>query len=409
MRRINANRIVERIERLAKCSTTSRGVTRLAFTDKSDQAEKLIKLWMEDAGMIVRKDEMGNIIGRYEGRNRENSVLLVGSHSDSVPNGGKYDGTLGVISAIEAIQAFHNNQEIPRNPIEVISFCDEEGARFHTTFLGSRALAGTLTTVDFSRTDDQGISVAEAMQAKNLPPENISAAKRDSSKLLGYLELHIEQGPVLEELNLPCGVVSGIAGVSRFSFVVRGSAGHAGTVPMRNRRDALSGCAEILLKVEQLAQQYNPIVATVGKLVVKPGASNVIPNEVLGTLDVRGNDLGKRREFLQVLFEAIDKICTIRSLNFHLEKVLEVAPVLCSENLITLIEESLLNKGIRPVQLISGAGHDAMAISSLTDIGMIFVRCKNGLSHCPEEYVSLEDIYTSTQVLCDTVWKVANS
>ncbi|MDF2903501.1 MAG: allantoate amidohydrolase [Bacillus sp. (in: firmicutes)] len=408
MKEINVQRIISRIEQLAKCSETSLGVTRLSFTEQSEQADQLVTGWMQAAGMVVRKDAMNNLIGRFEGRKKDAPVLLIGSHIDSVLNGGKYDGTLGVITAIEVIGLLNENDEIPEHPIEVISFCDEEGARFHTTFLGSRAMAGTFPREDLEREDDNGISLAEAMRNQYLIPESFPLAKRNEESLLGYLELHIEQGPVLEQVNQPCGVVIGIAGVSRYSFIIKGLAGHAGTVPMQNRCDALSGTAEVLMKIEEMAKLYDPIVATVGKLVVKPGASNVIPETVTGTLDIRGTNQTNKTEFIHGLFEMINEICKRRRLSCQFENIMEVSPVACSDLFINIIEETLLENGVSPKRMISGAGHDAMAIAPITNIGMIFVRCEKGLSHCPEEYVSVDDIRVSTKVLLDTVKQIAN-
>ena len=409
MEKINVQRIISRIEQLAKSSETTIGVTRLSFTQQSEQADQLVTSWMQAAGMVVRKDAMNNLIGRLEGRVKDAPVLLIGSHIDSVINGGKYDGTLGVISAIEVISILNESNEIPEHPIEVISFCDEEGARFHTTFLGSRAMAGTFPREDLERVDDNGISLAEAMRNQYLIPESFPLAKRDEQSFLGYLELHIEQGPVLEQVDQPCGVVIGIAGVSRYSFIITGIAGHAGTVPMQNRCDALTGTAEVLMKIEEMAKQYDPIVATVGKLVVKPGASNVIPETVLGTLDIRGTNQTGKTAFIQNLFAMINDICKSRKLTCQFENIMDVSPVACSDLFINIIEETLLENGVSPKRMISGAGHDAMALASLTNIGMIFVRCEKGLSHCPEEYVSDEDIRVSTKVLLDAVKQIANT
>jgi allantoate deiminase len=405
---INKKRLLERIDRLAKCSETFPGVTRLSFTKQCDEADLLLREWMEEAGMVVRRDEMNNLIGRYEGKNREGPVLMLGSHIDSVINGGKYDGTLGVITAIEVIQVLSNLGEIPSHPIEVVSFCDEEGVKFHTTFLGSRAMTGALTLDDLARCDERGISLSDAMRSRHLNPEDFQMAKRKPDSILGYLELHIEQGPLLEKINQPCGVVSGIAGVSRYSFLIEGMSGHAGTVPMYDRKDALTGAAEIIVKLEQLAKQYSPAVATVGKLSVKPGASNVIPEIVEGTIDIRDQDEKRKTMFLKDMVAMAYEVCKRRKLTCEFEKVMEVPPVSCSNHFIHLIEDVLEDNGISPYRMISGAGHDAMAIASLTPIGMIFVRCKKGLSHCPDEDVSLEDMEIGTKILLDTVRKITD-
>ncbi|WP_348981225.1 Zn-dependent hydrolase [Bacillus sp. DNRA2] len=408
MGQINTTRILERIEQLSLCSETSSGVTRRSFTKQSDEADKMVIEWMQAAGMSVRKDAMNNVIGHFDGRNPDAPVLIMGSHLDSVINGGKYDGTLGVLSAIEVVQVLYETKQIPEHPLEVICFCDEEGTRFHTTFLGSRAMAGTLTAEDLQKCDDQGISIATAMQENGLIPEYFHFATRHSHSILAYLELHIEQGPVLEYVNQPCGSVSGIAGVSRYTFSIKGNAGHAGTVPMENRQDALAGAAEIIAKIEELAKNNVPLVATVGKLVVGPGTSNVIPEIVKGTLDVRDIDSIRKAEFLTELFTMVNEITKRRKLSCKFERIMEVTPVSCSRSITDCIDTAMLINGINPHQLISGAGHDAMIMSGLTDIGMIFVRCKGGISHSPKEYVSPYDIETSTKIMLDTVWMLAN-
>lgn len=408
MNKININRILERIERLSLCTESATGVTRRSFTEQSEQAEKLVIEWMQEAGMNVRKDAMNNIIGRFEGRDSNLPILLMGSHIDSVINGGKYDGTLGVITGIEVIHILHESKQIPEHSIEVVCFCDEEGTRFHTTFLGSRAMTGTLTVEDLLKRDDQGISVSQAMMDYGLIPDCYHYAKRKASSILAYLELHIEQGPVLEYLNQPCGSVSGIAGVSRYTFTINGKSGHAGTVPMKKRLDALSGAAEIMMKIEAMAKQYQPLVATVGKLVVGPGTSNVIPGIVKGTIDVRDTDAQRKSEYLTLLFAEINKLIKRRNLTCQIEKILEVEPALCSRKMIDCIDTAMLINGINPHQLISGAGHDAMIMDKLTNIGMIFVRCKDGLSHHPDEYVLPHDIEISTKILLDAVWMIAN-
>lgn len=405
---INTNRILERLEQLALCTESSTGVTRRSFTKQSDEAENLVIGWMQAAGMSVRKDAMNNVIGRFEGRNSDAPVLMMGSHIDSVVNGGKYDGTLGVIAAIEVISVLFQTNQIPEHPLEVICFCDEEGTRFHTTFLGSRAMVGSLTAQDLNNCDDQGVSVAQAMREYGLIPECYQYAKRHADSILAYLELHIEQGPVLEYFKQPCGSVTGIAGVSRYTFTIKGKAGHAGTVPMKNRYDALVGAAEMIVKIEEMAKQKAPLVATVGKLLVGPGTSNVIPEIVKGTLDVRDMDAVRKAEFLTTLFAEINEIAKRRKLSCQFERVIEVEPVTCSRSITDCIDTAMLINGINPHQLISGAGHDAMIMAGLTDVGMIFVRCKEGLSHCPNEFVSSSDIAICTKILFDTVWMLAN-
>ncbi|MGM0875383.1 MAG: allantoate amidohydrolase [Bacillota bacterium] len=403
---INANRILERIDKLATCSKPSKGVTRLSFTQESRAAENLVIDWMKQAGMSVKKDEMSNIIGRYEGIDPLAPVLMMGSHLDSVVDAGKYDGILGVLAAIEVVQVLSDCGISPIHPIEVISFCDEEGTRFHTTFLGSKAIAGTLVEEDLQQQDDSGISIASALNNIGIDPSKFRAAKRNRKELLGFLELHIEQGPVLQEKQFPCGIVTGFAGASRFMLHIEGKAGHAGTVPLERRKDALVGAAEAIVLIENNAKLMNCLMATVGKLLVKPGASNVIPGYVSFSLDVRDLNEDRKYSFIQNIFQEIQHICQERKLSFRYEKIFEVPPVSCSEEFVTLIEEVFIENSFPAIHMVSGAGHDTMAMSDITEVGMIFVRCKDGISHHPDEYVSIEDIEIGTRLLLETVLKI---
>lgn len=403
---IHAERMIGRIEALAQCSQPGRGVTRLSFTEQSEQAILLVAGWMEEAGMKVRRDAVNNLIGRHEGMDPDAPVLLIGSHLDSVAEAGKYDGILGVIAGIEVVHAIKESGTITQNPIEVIAFCDEEGTRFHTTFLGSRAMAGTLREPDLEAQDHEGITVAQAMRAVGSDPEQYRRAARDPQTILGYLELHIEQGPVLEEMGQSCGVVAGIAGQSRYEFRVEGQAGHAGTVPVRLRRDALAGAAEMIQAVERIALKNESVVATVGKLAVLPGASNVIPGVVEGTLDVRSLQDDVKQSALLELIEEFRQIAQRRGLACHFRRVMDSPAVACTEPFVQAIETIMEERGMKPLRLVSGAGHDAMAAAAITDIGMIFVRCREGVSHHPDEYASPEDILEGTTVLMNAVLRL---
>jgi allantoate deiminase len=399
--RLNVERMIKRIEEMANCSSTDRGVTRLSFTKESEAASKLVSEWMRDAGMSVRRDELGNVIGRFEGTQSDAPALIIGSHLDSVIEAGKYDGILGVITGIEIVHTLFENGVRPNCPIEVVGFCDEEGTRFNTALLGSRAMAGSLRDEDLRAKDDNGVTLAAAMQEMGFDPSRYKLAARKPEMVLGYIELHIEQGPVLEQMNQSCGVVSGIAGASRYQFRVEGLAGHAGTVPIHMRKDALAVTSEMILVIEQIALEYQDIVATVGKLSVYPGASNVIPELVEGTLDIRCIDDKRKQDALNHIIEECQQICRRRGLSCEFHKIMDSPAAVCSGHIINIIKSVLEDHGMKPVQLVSGAGHDAMAMASITDIGMIFVRCKDGLSHHPDEAVAAEDIKAGASVLLD--------
>ncbi|WP_019241899.1 MULTISPECIES: allantoate amidohydrolase [Bacillus] len=406
--KISGKRIFERAEELASCSCSSIGVTRLPFTEESAKAGILIEKWMNEAGMTVRKDGLNNIIGRYEGENPDAPILIIGSHLDTVIEGGKYDGMLGVITGIEVVQSLFDSGIILDHPIEVVGFCDEEGVRFHSTFLGSRAIAGTLTDVDLERKDEDGISIAEALKTIGINPLDYLMCRKKKEDVLGYLELHIEQGPVLENENQSVGVVSGIAGATRFSFEIEGKAGHAGTVPIELRQDALVGAAELIQYIESVMWKNRPLVATVGKLLVHPGASNVIPSLVKGTLDIRDIDKTRKESAIHEILIESKKICKSRGLQITFEKVMEADPVVCSDRFNSIIEAAIIQSGGNPIKLFSGAGHDAMAMADITEVAMIFVRCKDGLSHHPDECVTVEDVEAGAEVLYSTVLKIAN-
>ncbi|WP_103106688.1 allantoate amidohydrolase [Brevibacillus reuszeri] len=403
---VSAQRIAQRIEELAACSTTVRGVTRLSFTKESETANELVSQWMREAGMIVRRDELGNLIGRYEGTQPDAPALLIGSHLDSVVEAGKYDGILGVLSGIEVVQTLHEHQYRPRHPIEVIGFCDEEGTRFHTTLLGSKALSGDLRAEDLQAKDEQGITVAAAMQELGLEPSRYHLAARDPKTILGYIELHIEQGPVLEQEMQACGAVSGIAGAARYHFRVEGNAGHAGTVPISMRKDALVGTSEMILAMEKAAQKYQNLVVTVGKLSVAPGASNVIPGVVEGTLDIRHIEDQTKKMALADILEECRRILARRGLVGEFSQIMDSPAVACSQRFINEIETVLAESGMKPIQIVSGAGHDAMAVASITDIGMIFVRCRDGVSHHPDEFVTVADMQAGASVLLNVVLRL---
>ncbi|MBO9129263.1 allantoate amidohydrolase [Bacillus sp. 165] len=405
--KVNMNRIIEHIEQLALCSRTTRGVTRFSFTKEMEAAYDLIYKWMLDAGMTVRRDEINNIIGRYEGTQSDAPVLLIGSHLDSVLEGGKYDGALGVLAGIEVVQTLFENNIRPKHPIEVIGFCDEEGARFHTTFLGSKALAGTLQEQDLQAKDEAGITIAEAMTEIGLNPAHYTLTARDPNTVYGYIELHIEQGPVLEQQDQACGVVLGIVGTARYEFRIEGLTNHAGTVPMNIRKDALTGAAEMIQAIETIVLQYESVVATVGKLSIFPGVSNVIPGIVEGTLDIRSINDEKKVAALHQIIQTCHSICHRRGLRCEFTTIMESGATVCSKRFIPMIESALMSHGMKPIHMISGAGHDAMTIADLTKMGMIFVRCKEGLSHHPDEYVAPEDIKAGVFVLLDVTLQLA--
>src|SRR6267378_30749 len=291
---------MKRLDILGSISDEPNRLTREFAGEAMRRANDQVEAWMREAGMVVRHDNIGNLRGRYEADAAGAPVLILGSHLDSVRDAGKYDGPLGVVVAIAAVQRLHDAGRHLPFAIEVIAFADEEGLRYGSTYLGSRAVAGTFESRDVERTDSAGVTMAEAIRAFGGDPDRISD-DRWGGDLLGYCEVHIEQGPVLEARALPVGVVSAIAGQSRFEIEFTGVAGHAGTVPMDRRRDALAGASELVLAVEAAAATQDGLVATVGKLEVEPGVANVIPGRATLSLDVRHADDGTRVEVTQAM------------------------------------------------------------------------------------------------------------
>jgi allantoate deiminase len=392
-------RIMQRCDALARHSELPGGLTRVFLSPENRAANELVLGWMREAGMDARLDDAGNVAGRYEGNRPGLACLMLGSHLDTVRNAGKYDGMLGVVTAIECV-ALLNEQKI-RLPfaIEVIGFGDEEGVRFATTMLGSRAVAGDLAPSVLKTRDAKGISIEQALRDFGLRPENIADVRRKRGDVLAYAELHIEQGPVLEAEGLPVGVVTAINGFSRLRVALSGMAGHAGTVPMHLRRDALAAAAECVLAVERIAKSNSELVGTVGRIEASPGAINVIPGDVVFTIDVRAPQDALRESTVALLRSEIHSICLQRKIAFQIEELQSLGVAACAPWLTTQLERAVKGEGIAVRRLPSGAGHDGMALKGLADICMLFVRCKDGISHNPAESISEADAGAGARVL----------
>ncbi len=405
---INAERLWKRLFELAEVGQQeSGGVTRLSYTEEERAAKELAASYLEEAGLKIYEDAVGNLFGRREGRRPEAPVLLVGSHLDSVYNGGNFDGPLGVLAGIEVLQTMKERGIETEHPIEIVAFTDEEGARFSFGMIGSRALAGTLTSEDLQHKDMQGISIAEAMKESGLDPNSISDATRPPGSVKAYIELHIEQGKILENENLPVGTVTGIAGPLWLRFVLEGEAGHAGATPMRFRRDALAAAAHIMGSIEAEASRTGTAVGTVGQLSLFPGGINIIPGRVEFTLDLRDIDEQVRDEVERRIAEEARRLCEERGIRLNIETLQRVAPALCSDLVKNAAKAACEELGLQPYFLASGAGHDGMQLKDLCPMGMIFVRSEGGISHNPSEWSSKEDCACSCDVLCRTVLSLA--
>ncbi len=390
---------MERIEALAAISESPKALVRRYLTDEHRRANLAVLGWMEEAGMSARVDAVGNVIGRYDGEAPGAPALMIGSHLDTVVDAGKYDGMLGVLTGIACVRALSRRGKRFPFSIEVIAFADEEGARFQSTFLGSRAVAGTFDHSLIDRKDADGITMGQAMVAFGLDPEVIHTAARAETEVLAYIELHIEQGPVLEQHGLAVGIVTAIAGATRLAVTVSGKAGHAGTVPMALRTDALAAASESVLAVEATARGGRNRVGTVGKISAQPGAINVIPGQVSFTIDFRAEADEDREAGLAELTARLDEISKRRSVEIALETVHEADSVACAPGLMAQIAEAIEADGHRALSLSSGAGHDASAMAAITDVGMIFVRCEDGVSHSPAEAITEADAGAGAKVL----------
>jgi allantoate deiminase len=328
---------------------------------------------------------------------------MLGSHLDTVRDAGKYDGMLGVIAAIECVHLLHSQKKRLPFAIEVVGFGDEEGVRFGTTLLGSRAVAGIFDRSILSAVDSQGTTLEKAMLSFGLDPAGIQGVARRKGEVLAYAELHIEQGPVLEAEGLPVGVVTAINGFSRVKIALSGVAGHAGTVPMHLRRDALAAAAECVLAVERAAKSDPELVATVGRIEASPGAINVIPGQVVFTVDVRAPRDQLRNATVAAICSEVEEIGGKRNIQVKIEKLQEFGVTTCSEWLMAQMDRAVAAQNLRARRLPSGAGHDGMAIKAIADVAMLFVRCKGGISHNPAESITEEDAATGARVLFDFI------
>jgi allantoate deiminase len=392
--------IVSRIHQLAAISEVPDNLTRIFLSPELRAAADLIITWMREAGMSARLDAIGNVCGRYEGDRPRLPCLMLGSHYDTVRDAGKWDGPLGVITAISCVADLNKRGRRLPFAIEVVAFADEEGVRFASTLLGSRAVAGTFNERVLESKDEAGISMREALVQFGLDPDHIGAAARVRGELLAYVELHIEQGPVLEAQNLPVGLVTAIAGATRLAAKLTGMAGHAGTVPMALRRDALAGAAECIATIEQLCREDDGgLVGTVGYIHASPGATNVIPGQAHFTIDMRApTDLRRNRSVTEMV-RRIEAIAKRRSLDLQLDVTHENRTVPCAPWLKTQIAEAVRGEGYPVFELASGAGHDGMAMVDIADVAMIFVRCRGGISHHPDEHVEPPDADAGARVL----------
>ncbi|AFM11942.1 Zn-dependent hydrolase [Turneriella parva] len=389
-----AHECLTRADELAAC-TESPGILKRTFlSEPMRRAHALVRDYMQGAGMQVRVDALGNIVGRLEGKGPK--AFLTGSHLDTVPDAGKYDGMLGVLIGIAAASAI-GAQNLAYH-FDVIGFSDEEGVRYKMPYLGSLAVAGLFKAEYLARVDERGVTMADAIKNFGLNGEDFKSAAYNFADVAGFAEVHIEQGPVLEAEGLALGAVTGLVGQSRVKLFYRGLASHAGTTPMRGRRDAFTALSELNVFVEKYALSIPNLVATVGMAQVRPGGANVIPGEVYFSLDIRHGDQPVLDRATEVILGEATAIASRRNIEMVIETQEAQAVVKCEPLLVNKMASAMEFHSHRPYRLASGAGHDTAILSKVTPTAMLFIRSPGGISHNPIETVTVEDVAAAIEV-----------
>lgn len=408
----NRARIQRDIEELAKYNATpGQGLTRFSLTAEDRAARGYLRQEMKGCGLSVYEDAAGNLVGRRDGELADAPVVMIGSHFDSVKGGGNFDGPAGVSAALETARVLHERGIKTRYPIEVVAMIEEEGARFSASLYGSRAMAGLIGLAQLQeRKDINGISMYEALQEFGFKPDEIAAAERPAGSIKAFLELHIEQGPILEAEGLEVGIVQEIVGIHDMKIKITGQQGHAGTIPMHLRADALNGAAKVVAKIAELAVEEGAgTVATVGWMSVKPGGFNIIPGEVEFSVDIRS---GKRQHVDNIsrrIGEVLQEITAGTALTAELFSLMNVPPVRMAESIVTRQLAICERLGLRHRLMQSGAGHDAMVMAGITEVGLVFVPSLDGRSHCPEEWTDYEQLQKGAEVYLHTVLDLAEA
>jgi allantoate deiminase len=400
-----AEDVLARCDALARFSEVPDKITRTCLCDAMHQVHACLSDWMRQAGMTVRLDAVGNLIGHYQAASEDAATFLIGSHLDSVPDAGRYDGILGVLLGVAAVQAL-GGRPLPF-AIDVLGFCEEEGIRFRQPYLGSLAVCGRLDREMLERFDDNGVSLAEALRHFGLDPARLTEASYPAGKVLGYLEAHIEQGPILDNLHLSLGIVEAIVGQSRFWLRFVGQAGHAGTLPMEHRRDALTAAAEFILAVERRARPVDGLRATVGSVAVAPDAVNVVPGLARLSLDVRHPQDKARQQAAAAMLEQAGALAERRGVTLQIEQSQSHAAVPTDPGLTDLLAQSVAAAGYPVHRMASGAGHDAAVMANLAPMTMLFVRSPGGISHHPAESAAPADVTAALEVMVAFLHRLA--
>jgi len=409
--KISRNRIEEDFKRIASCGALKNGgVTRMTLSDADMQAREILIELMRDAHLEVTVDHAGNIRGTRAGRETLPPVM-VGSHLDTVPNGGHYDGVIGVLGGLEVVRALNEAGITTKRPIEIVNFTAEESSRFGIATLGSRAMTGKIDASNASKIcDKDGISFFDALSGCGFTPQHLGSSVLRANEVHAFIELHIEQGPVLEDSKIPVGIVTAIAAATRFKIALTGRADHSGTTPIGKRKDALAAAAELVLEVEKIAQDaaISKTVATVGTLQVEPGVMNVVPGRVGLSIDIRGIDDAPKSTVAATVISRAEEISRKRGVLLEYETLCDERPVPMTSRLVDTLERIAAEKGIQAMRLHSGAGHDAMIMAEITDTAMIFVPSIGGISHNIAERSDFDDVALGVSLLAEGVLVLAN-
>lgn len=409
---MNANllRIKKDIEMLSKYNATpGNGLTRFSFTQEDKEARKYLKKEMSKTGLKIYEDSIGNIIGKLEGKISRVPVVMIGSHYDSVKNGGNFDGNAGVVTALEIARIIRENNIKLNHSVEFVAIIEEEGGRFGSGLLGSRAMAGKIRRDDLELLEDtQGITIIKAARDFGIDIDNICDAMRKPEDIKAFLELHIEQGPILEYEKKNIGIVQYVVGINQVEISIKGRADHAGTTPMDMRKDALDAAINVISSINDFIKSLmDGTVATVGTFEVMPGASNIVPGKVKFTVDVRSKDNQSIIKVVDYIKCRLEKIKNEKGMAYTIANKLQVPPVKLDDEIIRLNKRNCEALGFSWMDMYSGAGHDAMVMTELTKVGMIFVPSKNGRSHCPEEWTDYKDLQKGIELMYHTLLDLA--
>jgi beta-ureidopropionase / N-carbamoyl-L-amino-acid hydrolase len=412
---INKRRLLRDLNAVSRIGIGDHGsVTRLVFSIKELRSRQFLLHQMRQIGLQIHVDRIGNIFGRLNGTNAKSAALLVGSHLDTVVHGGKFDGTLGVIAALEAVRTLKEQKIVLQSPVEVVCFVGEESSRFGYSTLGSSLIAGEVQGKDLAHAADaQGTKLEDILASMGIYRNNLRSMRRDPSTVKAYLELHIEQGPILEAKKKPIGIVTSIAAPTRFRVIFTGQADHSGTTPMEMRRDALVAASEFIVAVEKVCRRYSHVdqgrvVGTVGAMKIEPGVINAIPGRTELSVDIRGISAEAKKRVVRLVQTQIGEIAKRRNIEVKILPLREEEPVPLDKRLVRLLRECCEDRNISYEVMPSGAGHDAMQMAKITAAGMLFIPSRRGISHSPLEWSEPDDICLGAQLLLDSMIRVAN-